>query len=324
MDDDGALDALAAIADASNAPRGMRDDARLRSERLAGARRAHALERELEDARNEAGLVAGAWNEVGANSIRTQAPGWKRAKHKDSRSQTSEQVTRNAFEVASPAGPTPTARRTKASTSTLKADALVVCEAMRRRLKHLLFLAVATLIRLCAEAQDENPDYRHPFATISLASDATQHRIYMSKTAAETYSRGSFTKPGGPMICSLLVQAPSIYIPAAALAMCPISTQWITPPYVLQDESAANLCGTLRMSVDPLLEILTPALGFVRYLLLNLAMDSASSNYRSQRVLIEMLKQFLETKTIRLALLYPGYTVAKDTRGISCYVPLLN
>ena len=87
---------------------------------------------------------------------------------------------------------------------------------------------------------------RHPFASISLVSDVAQQSLYLPKDKQTLYGRGE-TKPRGVSVCALLVVLCTMYIPAAGLShiLDPIRTEWIIPPVILQDETAANLVGAL-------------------------------------------------------------------------------
>ena len=87
---------------------------------------------------------------------------------------------------------------------------------------------------------------RHPFASVALVSDVAQQNLYLPKDKQTIFARGE-TKPRGVSVCALLVVLCTMYIPAAGLShiLDPIRTEWIIPPVILQDETAANLVGAL-------------------------------------------------------------------------------
>ena len=63
----------------------------------------------------------------------------------------------------------------------------------------------------------------------------------------------------------------------------------IVPPYVLEDEKAGCVIAAIRKGTLVLLEKIVPILPYIHYLLLNLMMDSASSNYRGSRILLMLI-----------------------------------
>ena len=109
---------------------------------------------------------------------------------------------------------------------------------------------------------------RLSFASFTIVSDATQQELYISKDAAPKYGRGE-QKPNGPAICQVLVQLQSLFIPGCILNMMPTLADFLVPPFVLQDETAANLVGAL-LHHSLCISSVKPLLRFIRYFFVKL------------------------------------------------------
>ena len=123
---------------------------------------------------------------------------------------------------------------------------MICVEAMRRSLTQRLTSALEHFKVLVMNRRAWHPRYRHPYGSIAVVADSAQQELYLSKAAqTEGFARGE-TQPGGPSICNLFVQLTSLYVPPSTLDMAPMFTQWSNPPYVLQDETAANYVGAMK------------------------------------------------------------------------------
>ena len=235
-----------------------------------------------------------AWNIAAACTIREQAPGWSKEKGLDVRTQTTDSVLRGAFEAGSVHGELGHARATGLSSQVVVSDALVVEEIAKR----LHSAAVRDAIQIHCDACARQGQ-KHPFASVMICSDATQTEAYMSKDASAIYSRSP--KVAGPCTVALLVQVVTVFVPTAGLVgLAPaVETEFIVPPLIMQDETAATLSHALlqRCWLDALL----PLLPHCKYFLVFLAMDSAKSNGKGSRILYQLLSQLVnETRAIVL------------------------
>jgi hypothetical protein len=116
---------------------------------------------------------------------------------------------------------------------------------------------------------------RLPFASITIASDATQQELYLSKDATMQYGRGE-TRPHGPAICQVLVQIQTLYIPSVVRGVHPTIADLLVPPYILEDETAANLVGAMCQHIVSITAV-KPLLQFVRYFLVKLVASPFAS-----------------------------------------------
>ena len=187
-------------------------------------------------------LVGAAWNAVNGDSFQRQAPGWQRQRGRDIRAQPVEAVLRLGFAACMPAGAYALAQRTKKASTTLLANACVVAEAMQRGLRGLVDGAVDKLRDACHRERLVNPNYKHSYASVSIMSDIAQQTAYLPKDK-RMFARGeTATRPAGPAVVGLLVQVVSLFLPAAGVCSVvdPVRSDWIIPPFVIQDESVSN------------------------------------------------------------------------------------
>ena len=78
----------------------------------------------------------------------------------------------------------------------------------------------------------DNPEMKVPFVFAGYVFDATQQELWLSKAATETFGRPKKT-PGGPAVCSLMVQEQSIRM-AGATEELTWATRRLCPPCIVQ------------------------------------------------------------------------------------------